>query len=118
LGRNSSQNGEIWGSGGQKCRNGGTAFGACLQMAVKKNLSCFGTNKKISICKSADKKHWAWQICSGAKNGRGFYRDSVGTRVPKTYPKSTQNGPKTYPRDITVTPKNIFEIKNQNIYFF
>ena len=48
------------------------------------------------------------------KMGEIFYWDSVGTRVPKTYQKCTKNGPKTYPMDVAVTPKNIFEIKNQN----
>ena len=48
------------------------------------------------------------------KMGEIFYRDSVGACVPETYQKCTKNGPKTYPMDVTVTPENIFEIKNQN----
>ena len=63
------------------------------------------------MCNRADKRHRAWQICSGSKHGRDFSRDSVGARVPETYQKCTKNGPKTYLMDITMTPKNIFEIK-------
>jgi hypothetical protein len=69
------------------------------------------------MLEKVQRAHRTQQIFSGTKHGREFYRDSMGACIPKTYPKSTQNGPKTYPGDITVTPKNIFEIKNQNFYF-
>ena len=46
------------------------------------------------MLEKVQRAHRTQQICSGAKHGREFYRDSVGACVPKMYPKSTENGPK------------------------
>jgi hypothetical protein len=94
LGRNSSQNSEIWGCGGQKCRYEETPFGAFLQTAVKKIYRDSGQTKKIPCAKEQIKDIGHGRFFQAPKMGK-FFIEAAWAHI---LPGRTKNVPKTGPK--------------------
>ena len=93
---------KIWGCRGQKCRNGETAFGACLQMAVKKIYRDLGQTKNLECAKVQIKDIGPGRFVQAPKMGEiliGIARAHVYPKRIKMYHKRAQNVPDGRRRD-------------------